>query len=100
MHALLQICQELGIKLNKDKCVFCTKNINFMGHVLTPEGLKVDDSKVKVILKMPWPTSVAEIQCLQGTVGYLAQFMPNLSGVMQPLLSLTHKESRYTWTDA
>ena len=46
---------------------------------------------------MPRPATVTEIQCLQGTVGYLSKFLPNLSSVMQPIRKLTEKDTYWQW---
>ena len=58
MLALLKQCQEKNIKLNKDKFKFKCKEISFLGHTLTQNGLKIDPAKVKAITKMERPQDV------------------------------------------
>ena len=89
---LLQRCTKLGIKLNKAKSILCCTEVPFLGHLITSEGLKPDPGKIDAILKMQQPTTVQEVQRLNGTVNYLAHFLPRLSSVMQPLMKLTRKE--------
>ena len=97
MQKLLQRCTELGIRLNKSKSAFCKKEVEFLGHLIMSDGLKPDPAKLSAILKMQQPTSILEIQRLNGTVNYLARFLPQLSMVMQPLMKLSHKDQPWIW---
>ena len=98
LEALLQRCRDKGIKLNQKKSVLKATSIPFLGHIVTDKGLKVDPEKVKAILEMPNPTNPTEVQRLQGSVNYLARFLPMLSDVFEPLRRLTHKDVDWEWT--
>ena len=76
------------------------KRLDFMGHQLTAEGLKPDASKVEAILKLQTPKTNEDIERLNGTVNYLAKFLPKLSQVMEPLRRLTQKGVEWYWGDA
>ena len=97
MLALLNRCQEKNIKLNKDKFKFKCKEVSFIGHTLTQDGLKIDPAKVEAITKMEKPQDVAGVQRFIGMVKYLAKFLPRLSEVCEPLRSLTHKDAPWVW---
>ena len=99
LENLLKTCQQKNIKLNKKKSVFKTTEVEFLGHVVTSEGLKPDPKKVEAILQMENPTDVAGIRRLQGTVTYLAKFLPRLSTVLEPLRRLTHQGEQWQWTE-
>ena len=71
----------------------------YIGHVLTPDGLKPDPSKVKAIVAMSTPTDKKALQRLLGTVTYLAKFLPNLSDVTEPLRRLLDKGVQWHWND-
>ena len=62
LEALLQRCAEKGIKLNPDKIKLKMKEVPFIGHIATSEGLCVDPSKVAAIVEMPVPTNTADVQ--------------------------------------
>lgn len=96
---LLQRCQQKHIKLNKEKSVFQTNEVEFMGHRISSEGLKPDEKKVEAILKMEKPTDTEGARRLQGTVNYLAKFLPKLSTVMEPIRRLTHQDVKWEWTE-
>ena len=97
LHAVLQRCKEENLKLNDRKLRLCLKEVPFIGHLLTPEGLCVDPNKVKAILDMPPPSDVAAVQRLLGLAQYLSKFLPHLSDVMKPLRELTKKEVAWMW---
>ena len=75
--------------LNKSKLKLRLKEVSFMGHVFTSEGLKVDPEKAKAVLEMPRPEDVEGVQRLNGFVNYLARFLPKLSDHMEPIRRLT-----------
>ena len=97
---LLERCRTKSIKLNKDKVELRVSQLDFIGHRVTPEGLQPDPNKVKAILKLPPPQNKEEVQRLNGTVNYLAKFLPRLTQVMQPLLRLTREGTPWNWTSA
>ena len=83
--ALLDRCREKNIKLNPKKLQLRKQEVPYIGHVLTPDGLKPDTSKVKAIVAMPTPSDKKALQRLLGMITYLAKFLPNLSDVTEPL---------------
>ena len=62
--------------------------VRFVGHLLTPGGLKADPAKVENILTMPPPTDVKGLNRFFGMVNYLAKFLPILSDMTEPLRKL------------
>ena len=74
-------------------------NPYIIGHVLTPDALKQDPSKVKATVAMPTPSDKKALQRLLGIITYLAKFLPNLSDVMEPLRRLLDKDVQWHWKD-
>ncbi|CAB4040527.1 Transposon Ty3-G Gag-Pol poly [Paramuricea clavata] len=99
VHALMRRCREKNTTLNADKVKLSCNEVTFMGHLLTDEGLKPDPDKVRAILEMPKPTDVAAVRRLIGFVNYLQRFLPNLSGVYEPLRKLTHNDTAWRSTE-
>ena len=99
LEALLKRCRERGIALNKNKLRLRIKEVTFMGHVFTSEGLKIDPEKVRAVLEMPRPEDAEGIQRLNGFVNYLARFLPRLADKMEPLRRLARHDTEFRWTD-
>ena len=68
LHSLLQRCSEKDIKLNKDKLKLQKKEVTFMGHVISAEGLKPHPTKIEAVLSMPNPTNKQDVRRLLGMV--------------------------------
>lgn len=98
-RAFLQKCREWNLKLNKTKLKRAQTEVRFMGHLLTPEGLKADPSKVEAILEMPPPSDVKGLKRFLGMVNYLAKFLPLLSDMTEPLRRLDDKEVEWCWLE-
>lgn len=95
---LLKRAREINLKFNIKKLNLRRKEVKFMGHVLTSNGLKPDPDKIKAVTEMPKPTNKQETLSLLGFVNYLAKFLPRLSEVALPLRELTSKNARFVWS--
>ena len=89
--------REWNLRLNKDKVKRARTSVQFMGHLLTPEGLKADPGKIEAILAMPEPENAAALKRFLGMVNYLAKFMPHLSDMTEPLRGLDDKDVEWQW---
>ena len=98
LQRVLERCEEVGIKLNEKKCHFLCKEVKYIGHVITPEGVKPDPEKIKAITEMPPPTDKKGVQRLLGMITYLGRYISNLSEMTHPLRILLHKQNEFVWT--
>ena len=88
----LERIRQANMKLNKAKCKIGMSEVGSVGHIFGPDGLKPSEEKIRVILEIPEPKSKKELQRFVGTVKYLENFIPNLSGINQPLRQLLEKD--------
>ena len=96
--ALMERCQKVGLKLNPSKIQFKLKEISFMGHVITSEGVCPDPGKVRAVLDMPLPIDKHGVQRFIGLVTYLGSFCPALSTAIRPLHDLTKPDMQFIWS--
>ena len=94
----LQRCLDIVIRLNASKMKLRQRSVTFLGHIITKDGLMADPAKIEVIRDMPCPTDVAGVQCLNGFVSYLANFLPGLSDVMEPISQLIKMDVPWNWS--
>jgi hypothetical protein len=74
--------------------------VDFLGHRITQEGLKMDDCKVKVILDWEPPRSVPALKSFLRVASYYRKFIKNFVKIVTPLTNLLKKSSRtYEWDE-
>jgi hypothetical protein len=82
------------------KCEFWIKEVPFLGHVVSPEGIAVDLGKVKEVWEWKPPTSVFEVRSFLGLAGYYRWFIQNFSKIAKPITELLKKRNKYVWSEA
>lgn len=95
---LLERCRERNLKLNREKLQLKCTETPFIGHMLTPEGIKPDPRKVEAVLKMERPSDVAAVRRLVGLVNYLSKLLSKLLELCEPLRRLTQKGVKWSWS--
>ena len=85
LHRLKTVISKLraaGLKLKPTTCDLFRQQINYLGHVISKEGVSTDPDKIKAVTEWPQPTTVTEVMSFLGFVSYY-RFLPNLSKVAQ-----------------
>jgi hypothetical protein len=80
------------------KCTFWMEEIQFLGHVLSANGIAVDPSKVKGILEWKPPTTVHQVRSFLGLAGYYRRFIPDFSKLVKPIISLLKNDTKFNWS--
>ena len=96
---LLERLKVKNIKLNPKKISFKQKQVKYMGHKLTDQGVKADEEKITAIKNMKTPQNLAELKTFLGMVTYLGKFLPNLSQETECLRQLEKKEVAWHWIE-
>lgn len=91
--------KEAGFTLNDEKCEFDKTMIKFLGHIFTQNGYKADNEKIKAIGLLKAPTCVKELQRTLGMINYVGKFVKSLSELTEPLRSLLHSDTAWTWDE-
>ena len=71
---------------------FAQTSIEYLGHTLSPEGVRPNSNKVKAVLEYPRPTSVKEVKSFIGLVSYYRRHLKDLALITRPLTALTRKD--------
>jgi hypothetical protein len=97
LRLLLARARKFNVKFNRDKIQLNCKEVTYLGHIVSADGLKPDPQKVQAINEMPDPTDKHGIQRLLGSLNYLRGFIPNISQLTEPLRALLKDDSAWDW---
>jgi hypothetical protein len=100
LQIVLQWLRDHQLYAKFSKCEFSIKEVPFLGHVVSPEGITVDPGKVKEVLEWKLPTTVSEVQNFLRLAGYYCRFIPNFSMITKPITKLLKKGNKYLWSEA
>ncbi|CAK9829637.1 Retrovirus-related Pol polyprotein from transposon 17.6 [Anthophora retusa] len=96
---VLQRLKELGLKLQPDKCEFLKPELEYLGHVITAEGVKPNPKKLEAVKNFKLPKTPTDIKSFLGLAGYYRKFIRNFSKIAKPLTDLTKKDTPFRWTE-
>ena len=99
MRQLFQRLREADLKLNREKCNFFKSHIQYLGHLISGEGIKPLPEKLESIKEMPPPTTPKEVKQFLGLIGYYRKFVPRFADVARPLTNLTRLDQPFEWSD-
>ena len=95
----LRVLRDHQLYAKLSKCEFWLKEVKFLGHVVSSEGVAVDPSKVEAVLQWESPKSVTEVRSFVGLAGYYRRFISGFSQIARPLTNLTKKDRPFVWTE-
>jgi hypothetical protein len=97
LHTVLQRLRDHQLYVKFSKCEFWLTEVQFLGHVVSSEGISVDPSKVWEVLDWKPPRTVHQVRSFLGLAGYYRRFIPNFSKITKPITNLLKKEEEFVW---
>lgn len=88
-----------GLKINLEKCEFFQESITYLGYLVTAEGIEMDPSRTDAIRYFKTPHNLRTLRGFIGMVNYYKRLIPNLSGMLEPMLELLRKNTKWNWTE-
>ncbi|XP_047949477.1 uncharacterized protein LOC125195357 [Salvia hispanica] len=99
LDVVLERCQSKSLVLNFEKCHFMVTEGIVLGHVVSERGIQVDQAKVDVISKLPWPTDQKGIRGFLGHAGFYRRFIKDFAKIAQPLTRLLQNEVEFIFDE-
>ena len=99
LRLILALLKENELYAKFSKCDFWVNSVQFLGHVVSSQGVHVDPAKISAIKDWEVPKSATQIRQFLGLAGYYRRFIENFSIIAKPLTKLTQKTEKFVWTD-
>ncbi|GJP40371.1 hypothetical protein CLOM_g24641 [Closterium sp. NIES-68] len=97
LDAVFQRLQQHRLITKGSKCEFLKQELEFLGYVISREGIRIDPKKLRAIQEWKPPTNLQQLQSFLGFVNYVRRFIPNMVGLTGPLIDLLQKGTSYEW---
>ena len=94
---VLKLLEEKQLYAKSSKCFFGVQEVEYMGHIVSHEGVKVDPSKIKSIKEWKIPTSIKHLRGYLRLTGCYHKFVKNYGRIVAPLTTLLKKYA-FSWT--
>lgn len=97
LEKVMNVAKENNVKFNEKKFQYRLKEIKYLGHIFSKNGMEIDPERVKAIEKMEDPKNIKELRRFLGMVNHLRGFIEGLSELTAPLRDLLKANVHYEW---
>ena len=91
LEDIFRALQTAGLTSKPSKVHFGPKEVQYLGHVLSADGIRRGEDQIKAIIDLKTPTNIKELRSVLGTISFVRKFVPNLAPIIEPLVALTRK---------
>ena len=98
LEQVLTRIRDAGLRLKPKKCKVAQQKVEYLGHVVSAEGVRTDLKKQEAVAKYPPPSDARSLRSFLGLASYYRKFVPNFAKVAGPLHALTKKEASFVWS--
>ncbi|UYV70144.1 K02A2.6-like, partial [Cordylochernes scorpioides] len=100
LQLVLSCIQKAGLSLNHKKCLFGSRRIKILGHLVDANGIHPDPDKVEAVSKFPRPRNISELRSFLGLCSYYRRFIENFADKARSLHDLLKTEKQFYWDAA
>ena len=90
---------EAGLKLKARKCTLFARQVKYLGHVISDNGVETDPDKISAIKEWPQPTDKTQVRSFLGLCSYYRKFIRDFANIARPLHKLTEKSRSFKWSE-
>ncbi|MCO5549888.1 hypothetical protein L7F22_003362 [Adiantum nelumboides] len=99
LKVIFQALRDNKLYVNQKKSEFFLQEIQYLGHIISKNGIRMDPAKLEVIKDWPNPRNLHEVRSFIGMCVYYRRFIEKFSLIAGPLHDLTKKNVKYVWTE-
>ena len=99
LREVFETLRHAKLKLGATKCTFAAKEVSYLGHRVTEEGLLPDPALLAAIRDIPPPKTATEVRSFLGLAGYYRRYVKGFAAIAAPLHALTRKDALFHWSE-
>ena len=99
LRVVLETLRKEQLYAKLSKCEFWLREVSFLGHIVSEEGIRVDAKKIEVIIEWKPPRNVTEVRSFLGLAGYYRRFVKGFSMTAGPMMRSLQKNVRFEWSE-
>ncbi|GFR00263.1 retrovirus-related Pol polyprotein from transposon 17.6 [Trichonephila clavata] len=99
LRRVFEKLKEAKLKLNPSKCNLFRHEVNYLGHIISADGVRTDPQKVSAVKDWRRPKNMHELRSFLGLCTYYRRFVKGFSSIARPLHRLTENKQKFLWTD-
>jgi hypothetical protein len=99
LESVLKALQQHNLFVKLSKCSFGVREIEYLGHIVTGQGVSMDKDKIKAVLEWPIPQDVKQLRGFLGLTGYYRRFIKSYANIAAPLTELLKKDG-FGWNQS
>jgi hypothetical protein len=97
IRVVLTLLQQHKFHVKLSKCSFAQRQLSYLGHVVSADGVAIDPTKINTIKDWPQPLNAKELRSFLGLASYYRRFVPQFGAISKPLTELLKKGDLYVW---
>lgn len=98
LQQVFKILDEHQLQLKQSECSFGQQQLEYLGHIISAQGVDTDPKKIEAVEKWPTPTNIKQLRGFLGLSGYYCMFVKNYDVISRPLTDLLKKDTLFHWT--
>lgn len=98
LEAVFTALQHNQLFAKRSKCLFATHQLEYLGHIMSDQGVSTDPEKTTSMVQWPVPASITELRGFLGLTGYYRKFVQCYGILAKPLTNLLQKQKAFSWT--
>jgi hypothetical protein len=99
LQVTLGLLRQNQLYAKMSKCRFGVAEVDYLGHIVSAEGVCVDPGKIKAMVDWPLPSNIKSLRGFLGLMGYYRKFIRGYGSIATPLTAMLKKNS-YSWSDS
>ncbi|XP_026445458.1 uncharacterized protein LOC113346084 [Papaver somniferum] len=98
LSQVFEVLRSNQLFVKESKCTFAQSSVGYLGHVISAEGVSVEQEKIECIMSWPTPTTIRELRGFLGLAGYYRKFVKDFGKISAPLTQLL-KKNAFQWSE-